>query len=259
MRLVPFLPLLLAYFPAGAQSVWLGAATRSVGGAGIALRSDVPYPLNPASLPDSSTISAGVSRLYGLAEIVPQRLGVSAQRRSIRWAVSATALKLVGYTDARVALSAATSSSSGDVGIRIGMRLARAGPYPAKRGLMVSAGFRYALSREVSAGVVAGRGFGSGSPVDETPLLAIGVAWSNDRLTMPVDLRRSGRHPPSLHTGLVFRAAGPLRLSVGSSTAPDLLSAGFSLHFRRLGVDVGADRHVDLGLSVHLDLRWHTG
>ncbi len=245
--------------PATGQSAWLDAATRATGGAGIALESPVPYPFNPASLSEHASVSAGMSRLFGIAELAPQRVGLGTTLAGIRWAASATGLNIEGFTDTRLGVCGAAAVGGGSIGARGVIIRRRAGPYPAARSFLVTAGFRHALSARVSAAVVLARGVGRGLPDDEAPLLALGAAWSDGRLAVPVDIRRSGGAPPSLHAGIHLAASDTFILRVGASTAPDLVAGGVSMVLGRLAIDVGIDRHVDLGLSLSLDVRWLTG
>jgi hypothetical protein len=255
MRLGCCLLLLLVPLAAAAQSAWLDAASRSMGGAGLAIGSRGPYPLNPAALPDGGAMSIGSTRLYGLPDLTPLRIGIGLGRGAASAAFAVTGLHLDGYSDLRMSLAASTRALGPRMGVRVALARRKAGPYRPAHALLLVAGLRHEITPRWSAALLAGRALGRGSPRGEAPVLGIGAAWSDGRLTVPVELRRAGAGPPSLHAGMQVRPVPALALRVGTSTGPDLVAVGIGLALGRMGVDMAVDRHPDLGHSFSLDLR----
>jgi hypothetical protein len=255
MRLGSCLLLLLVPLAAAGQSAWLDAASRSMGGAGMALGSGAPYPLNPAALPDEGAVSIGSTRLYGVPDLTPLRIGIGLGRGAASAALAVTGLQLEGYSDLRMSLAASTRVGGPRMGIRVGLARRKAGPYRPTNALLVVAGLRHELTPQWSAALLAGRALGRGSPRGEVPVLGVGAAWSDGRLTLPVEIRRAGAAPPSFHAGMQVRPVPVLALRVGMSTAPDLVAVGIGLALGRMGIDMAVDRHPDLGHSLSLDLR----
>lgn len=83
----------------------------------------------------------------------------------------------------------------------------------------------------------------------------IGVGYgSSDRSRLFLDVAGSGESPPSLRTGLIWRAVGPVRIHAGWRQRPSTISTGVTVALGDVRAGLGGRSHPVLGWTPAVSL-----
>ncbi len=243
----------------------VGARSRALGGAGVALADDTWR--NPAALVAATRPSV---RLYGdraflLPELQLAALSVALPMRAVSLGASAAAY---GYQDFRTTSVTARAARGLRLGtarrIGVGMavsaqHVALGGGYGSATGLSLDAGLHATLTPRLDAGARATNLLVG--TVGDAPLprrLDIGIAFAaTPSLRVVADAGQVVGGGASVRGGVEMRVAPVLALRIGGGTNPEQMSGGLGLALGRLGIDLSFARTGDLGWTPAVEVRTH--
>jgi hypothetical protein len=85
-------------------------------------------------------------------------------------------------------------------------------------------------------------------------VLAVGAAWTTERLRVVCDLEKDARYPVTVRAGIEFLPMDPLALRIGAVNAPASFAAGMGVLLASVEAQYAVSIHPDLGWTHSLGI-----